>query len=441
MKIKRLLLAPALIFAIVLNGAFLSFADNANAVPASNGDYVAGEETFDLLDTPLSVGIRILAYERPMIVSGKSGENIGFSAEAFNDYAGYVPSSVTVLSLPAPDSGTLMHGDTPVGIGEKISVLTLASLCFKPSGASDAEFTFTADNTTAMRCIVRQRDIENKCPQAIFEDSVSAYTSLDTVVGGYLTGADPDGDTIEFEIVDYPEKGLLSLENESTGAYAYTPYKGVYGNDSFTYRIRDSYGAYSEIYKTSVIVDNTKATVYNDMNDSYYTSAVNDVVLNEIMQTQKTADGEYFDPYVPVSRIDFLIMAMKAAGAGKAEEVTSTQFADDGTLTPEEKGYLSAAYRLGIVKGSITDGNLSFMPDEGVTGAAAAVMLNGILGLTEDGSIPTSVMYGEVPAWAASSVTALTEAGIIDRHCAPVDSVLTREDTAVILSRLIRVLS
>lgn len=441
MKISRLLLAPALISAIVFNGTFLSCADNAGVALTSVGEGVDTDEVAELLDSPISVGLRVLAYERPMIVSGGSGESIGFSAEAFNDYVGYVPSSVTVLSLPSTEVGVLMHGNTPACVGQRISVLTLASLSFKPAGTSDAEFTFSADNTTVMRCIVRQRDTENRSPAAICGDGVTAYTSVNALAGGYLTGVDPDGDAVEFEIVDYPSRGLLSLENASTGAYAYTPYEGVYGSDSFTYRIRDFYGAYSEVYTVSVSIDSSKAPVYNDMADSYYTSAVNDAVSRGIMQTQKTADGEYFAPYANVSRIDFLIMAMKAAGAGETEGVSSTPFSDDGTLTPEEKGYLSAAYRLGIVKGSTTDGDLTFMPDSGITGAAAAVMLNGILGLPEDGSVLAAAIYGELPAWAAPSVTALTEAGILDRYCAPADSVLTRESAAVILSRLMHALS
>ena len=67
------------------------------------------------------------------------------------------------------------------------------------------------------------------------------------------------------------------------------------------------------------------------------------------MQTTKTANAENFNPDEPVSRIDFLVMAMKAAGAGDADEVSITPFEDDSALSGTEKGYLSAAYRLGII--------------------------------------------------------------------------------------------
>lgn len=441
MKLSRIIWSTALCLATAVGGSLLAYAEDGVPISAGQESSTTVNNTGVSLDTPLSPGIRVIAYEDPLILSGMTGEPIQFSAEVFNDHNGYVPSSVTIISLPDESAGRLMYDSEPVSPGQSVSILTLNSLYFEPSGTGDAEFTFSADNTSLMRGVIRQRDRENSAPETSDGSVITTWTKMDTVVAGYLSGADPDGDKIRFEIVSYPSRGIVSVSDDNTGQFIYHPYEGMSGDDSFTYRMCDSYGAYSEVYTQTVGIDRAKADVYNDMQDSYYASAAHDAIKTGIMQTQNTADGENFMPYEPVSRIDFLIMTMKAMGAGEAESVSSTVFADDITLTDEEKGYLSAAYRLGIVKGTSAGGELTFSPDEAVTGAAAAVMMNGILGLSGNDSVSASAMSDSVPAWAASSVSALTGAGIIDKYTAPADDILTRENVAVILSRLMRELA
>lgn len=60
-------------------------------------------------------------------------------------------------------------------------------------------------------------------------------TLEDTPLIGQMLGADLDGDTLYFSVIDQPSKG--QLEWSINGSYTYTPNQDVYGDDSFTYRV------------------------------------------------------------------------------------------------------------------------------------------------------------------------------------------------------------
>jgi len=441
MKFSKLFLASVLCSAIAVLPHSTAYADDPVLISDSMEESQNVSSINTGLDTPLSPGLNVISYDDPIIISESTGKHFYFSAVAFDDHYGYVPSAIQLISLPEEGNGKLIYDSAPAAVGQSVSVLSLSSLYYEPSSTDDSEFIFSPDNKTISRCIFRQKDGSNSPPSAYGDESVTTYTKLNTVVGGYLNGVDPDGDSINFEIVKYPSKGILSLKNDENGFYTYSPYSGMSGTDSFSYRISDSYGAYSKTYTNDIIIENRSAIDYSDMQDSFYTSAVTDVTRSGVMQTHKTAEGELFLPDEPVSRIDFLIMAMKSMGAGEAPLISSTPFADDASLSMSEKGYLSAAYDLGIVKGSYYGDKLVFMPDEAIDGAAAATILNGILGLPENSEISVFALDDDVPAWAIPQTRALTNAGILNKHIAPANELLTRENVAVILSGIMKKLA
>lgn len=392
------------------------------------------------LSDPVSPGLSVIAYENPMVLSGEDGRSVSFGAENFSARLGYVPSSITVLSLPSAECGVLRHDNSPVEIGQSVSVLTFSSLSFERSGTDDAEFTFTPDGVTVLRCVMRCRDAGNLAPGSALSANAKVWTGEDTPVMGHLAGADPDGDGVKFEIVSYPSRGLASITDAATGEFVYSPYAGTHGKDSFTYRIADAFGAYSPEYTVDVAVESGNFTVCSDMDERYSAYAASKMVAAGVMQVKNEANAELFEPDAQVSRIDFLQMAMDIAGASDVPAADYTSFSDDAELSDVQKGYLSAAYRLGIVNGSIVDGELVFSPNEPITGGAAAVILNKILGLPENDAVSVMLDAGSVPAWSRASLSALTAAGVIDRYTAPANDALTRENAATILTRLSKML-
>ena len=77
-----------------------------------------------------------------------------------------------------------------------------------------------------------------------------------------------------------------------------------------------------------------------------------------------------------------------------------------------------------------------FKPDEKITRAEAAVILNSIIGAGEPDTIPVFLDNSAVPAWAKSSIYALTNEGIFkgtgEGNISP-NAVLSRAQTAEIL--------
>ncbi|MFQ3626744.1 MAG: Ig-like domain-containing protein [Cyanobacteriota bacterium] len=67
---------------------------------------------------------------------------------------------------------------------------------------------------------------------------VIVNTNEDEDISGFLLGADVDGDTLTYEIVTAPTKGV-TITNAATGAFTYTPNADENGADSFTYRVFD----------------------------------------------------------------------------------------------------------------------------------------------------------------------------------------------------------
>ena len=87
MKTRKLI---SLSLSLAFAASMLCYTSAANA---QNDGYLSDVyNDFKELDQPLSHGLNVIAYENPMILSGKTDSEISFSAEVFNDHIGYVPS-------------------------------------------------------------------------------------------------------------------------------------------------------------------------------------------------------------------------------------------------------------------------------------------------------------------------------------------------------------
>ena len=92
--------------------------------------------------------------------------------------------------------------------------------------------------------------IANNPPVA---QSGTLTTNQDTPAGGRLNATDQDGDTLTYSITTQGSKGTAVITGTTTGNYTYTPNAGVYGTDTFFFRVRDPGGLTSTAAVTVTI--------------------------------------------------------------------------------------------------------------------------------------------------------------------------------------------
>jgi hypothetical protein len=91
-------------------------------------------------------------------------------------------------------------------------------------------------------------------------NSKSVSTDMDVSIPIKLSGSDPEGSLLTFNVVDLPKHGQLSSLSADT--VRYTPEEGYSGIDSFTYTVKDDKGLTSS--KTLVAINiNNKPAVAN----------------------------------------------------------------------------------------------------------------------------------------------------------------------------------
>lgn len=391
----------------------------------------------------VSYGLNVLSAATDVAVSAPVGNEVVFSADVFErglnlsrvDY-------ITVKSIPANTAGELLLGSTRVAAGQTISAENLPYMTF--CGATEepitATFTFTANGgATPMVCNVYLVDETNYTPTVSMASGLSLNVSTHKGLSAYgtLSAYDPDGDSLIYEVVSYPQNGSLRLTDRAMGTYVYTPSSGYVGSDSFSYVARDKYGNYSAAATVNlkVTVSGTSVT-YADMEGSQAYNAALTLTESGVMSGTQVGNQYYFYPEKSVTRAEFLVMAMNAVGITEVPACDATVFADDTDIPESMKGYVATAYEMKYISGSLSDGKLCFLPNEEITRAQAAVILSNIVGLCDVAVTPTFADHSEIPVWASDAIYSLNAAGIMgsmDGYISPV-SKITRAQTAQMLA-------
>ena len=405
------------------------------------GGVTASAETVEI--PVVSYGVNVLAAATDMAVSAPVGNEVVFSADVFA--RGMNLSAVdyiTVKSIPDTAAGELLLGSTRVVAGQTVSAANLSYMTFLSATEEPtvASFSFTANGgATAMVCHVYLIDEINYTPTVSMASglSLNLSTHKDMKLYGTLSAYDPDGDGLIFEVVSYPENGSLRVTDRTAGSYVYTPSSGYVGTDSFTYVARDKYGNYSAAATVNLKVTLSGTSVtYADMENSRAHNAALTLTEAGVMSGTQVGNRYYFYPEQTVSRVEFLVMAMNAAGITEVPDCTATVFADDAEIPSTMKGYVAAAYEMKYISGTLSDGKLCFLPNEEITRAQAAVMLSNIVGLCDVPVTPTFADTSEIPVWATEAIYSLGAAGIMTGQGGYITPMakITREQTAQMLA-------
>lgn len=401
----------------------------------------------------VSYGLRVLAAREEMVFAALCGNEISFTAEDIKRGMNLSELNyVTVHSLPEPGEGTLFVGSAGAAVGQVISAGSLSLLSFAAADdakPSEATMSLSVNGSDyAVTCRLCTLDRLNYTPTVALAPTVSLQieTYKDLPTAGTVSAYDPEGDEITYEIVRYAAHGRVSLTDRHTGAYLYTPDAGYTGPDSFDYVVRDRYGNYSTSATVSITVTaRHDAVTYADIDSEGNAAAILAVSDRGLMNGTRVGSEIYFKPTASISRVEFLVTAMQAAGITAADVASAVNpvFADSEAIPAAMRPFVNYAAGKGYVNGKTVDGRLCFCPNEAITRAEAAVILSNIIGYAVEDTVTAFADESAVPAWSGEALTSLRALGILvtpDGNARARDT-MTRSETAAWLYRTVRVMA
>lgn len=369
-------------------------------------------------------------------------KDISFSADDFRLIGDNNTSLdfITLTSLPTHETGNLMLGDQLLVVGDIITVSALNGIRFCPSITSDTfntSFTFTpvfASGVSGQNVKVNLYLLnkENKAPTA---ENMEFTTYKNVAYTGHFSAVDPEGDLITFQLVDKPARGSVTFDENGEAEFIYTPYENKVGKDSFTYIAIDSFGNISDEATVKIQIEkpSTKVT-YADMDGHTAHNAAIRLAEEKIYVGANLNGTYYFQPNTPLTRSEFLAMAMEALNMDELNGITTTGFHDDYAIQTWSKPYVASALKSGTVVGTISsDGQIVFCGNNLITHNEAAVLINRMLSISDVSEKNWSGNTTMIPTWACQAVMNLETVGIL--HEVPEsDDPVTRAEAAQMLS-------
>lgn len=212
---------------------------------------------------------------------------------------------------------------------------------------------------------------ENSTPVA---ENLNMSTYKNVAITGQFAAVDPEGDLLTFQLVEKPARGSITMPEDGGNTFVYTPYENKTGKDSFTYVAVDTAGNASDPATVKIKIEKAKTTIsYVDMTGDPAQKAAIRMAEEGILVGECMGGSYFFRPEEPVSRGEFVAMAMQAVGMSTLEGVERTGFADDLEIPTWAKPYASSALKAGLVQGAVTsDGQVVFRSTDAITRAEAA---------------------------------------------------------------------
>ena len=395
----------------------------------------------------VSYGLRVLAEQEEMVLSGLCGNEISFAVDDVRRAMNISTLNyITITELPEPGEGTLFVGSTGAAEGQVISAGSLSLLSFAAANdrkAGEATMKIAVNGSDyAITCRLCLLDKLNYTPTVSLAPTVSlnieTYRDLPTT--GTVSGYDPEGDEITYEIVRYASHGRVSMTDKHTGAYIYTPDAGYTGVDSFDYIVRDRYGNYSTSATVSVRVSSRPAAhTYADIEGNHYAGAILKVSSLGLMNGTQVGGASYFKPTDAISRVEFLVTAMHAAGINDTTVASlgDPSVSDVEAIPAAMRPYVSYALQKNYITAKVVNGKPTLCPNDTISRAEAAVILSNIIGYAVEDTVTAFADADSMPVWSGEALTSLRALGILvtpDGN-AHAGQTMTRATTAAWLCR------
>ncbi len=355
-----------------------------------------------------------------------------FSGE---DFAGEERlTGICITGLPDAATGTAMLGHRVLQPGDILTSDQLAQMTFSPLRTDfDREAIVTYlpiyENRVAPSTTMTI-SIKGKADSAPVAEDYALETYKNLPITGNLKVTDPEGETLTYTLTRGPKRGTVAIHED--GTFEYSPKKNKVGVDSFVFTATDPRGNVSrEATVTIRILKPTDAAQYTDTIGAECRFAA-EWMKNTGLFVGEQMVGEYcFNENTPVSRGQFVAMAVKVLGIPTEDSAAYTGYTDD--IPNWLKPYLAAAMRSGMTAGLPVSETGAFGAFDPITGGEAAVMLQNAMDLAV--SVSTEVTVGKDDTqrhWAAAAVTAMSDNGID----LSLTETLTRGEVAMLLYQI-----
>jgi len=348
----------------------------------------------------------------------ESGSVYCFSQEDFEESL----VGICITGLPDADAGTVLLGKRVLRPGDILSAEQLTQMTFAPvqtreDATAQVEYLpiFADKVCPATTVTIAIRGKQDKAPVAQ-DMALETYKNLPNQATLKVT--DPEGQPLTFTVVRQPRRGTLELAAD--GSFTYTPKKNKVGVDSFTFTAADPAGNVSrEATVTVQILKPTAKEQYTDTAGLDCRFEAEWLRNTGLFVGEQIGDQNCFQPEKPVSKGEFLTMALQVLGIEPGQESVAVSEDAPQWLKP----YLAAALRAGMLAGWTDTQSYS----DAITGSEAAAMLLCALDLGHTGQ--------DVEAWAQTAVTVMNENGF----CFTADAPMTRAQAAVTLYQLSKI--
>ena len=348
-------------------------------------------------------------------------------------------NGIYVVSVPA--ACELRCGSRVIRSGDVLSEAALSTLTLHADADAAGTFVYRPISDAALQA-------EQRLDLSVFARKNSAPCCEDGTLETYknipntgtLRAQDADGDRLTYQLVKAPKRGTVELRED--GSFLYTPKENKVGKDSFVFTATDAAGNVSDEATVKIkIVKPTDKAMFEDVPDELAYTAM--WLKESGIYGGKTVSGHLcFEPEGTVSRGEFLVMTMKLLDISPDDAALTSGFADERTTPVWMRPYIVSAFRNGMISGVSMENGVLFRPEDALTRAESAVLLQNILRLPVPDlqTVFASEEDGEtVPVWAQEAVGALWEAGFT--LCAETaDKPITRGECAKLLYGLYRYL-
>ena len=354
-------------------------------------------------------------------------EEYQFTGTEFGEDA--AACGIFIEATPDEADCTLRLGSRVIRAGDFLTPQALSGLILQPVKDEDAEVSITyrpiVDGLPGEECMLTMNIVSSRDDAPVAQNGkLQTYRNIAST--GFLEASDPEGQPLTFHIENQPRRGSVTVNGD--GSFVYTPKKNKVGEDSFTFTASDPAGNVSETKTVQIeILKAVDSETFSDLDETMQFKGLW-MKENGLYGGERLADRLCFCPEKEVTRGEFLVMAMTAAGVQPEIGLLSSGFVDQEDAPKWMQSYLVSAMRRGIVSGVPTEDGLCFLPDRVITGAEAAAIVSKLCKLERSQSVSTE--DATLPVWAQSAMCAADAAGL---PLPDASSVLTRSDTASLL--------